>query len=119
MISEEQALLGGAKTAGAAWSSGKGLIGLIGGLFQEGGVINQPTIGLLGEAGPEAVVPLKGGKIPVEGGGGHVFNYEQNTFQVFSDDPNSWEQRHASQVIKLIQTNVRRGGQMKDIIRGM
>lgn len=27
--------------------------------FANGGVVNQPTIGLLGEAGPEAVVPLQ------------------------------------------------------------
>jgi len=26
--------------------------------FAEGGIVSQPTIGLLGEAGPEAVIPL-------------------------------------------------------------
>lgn len=29
--------------------------------FQYGGVVTKPTVGLLGEAGPEAVVPLSGG----------------------------------------------------------
>lgn len=28
--------------------------------FAEGGIVNQPTLALIGEAGPEAVVPLKG-----------------------------------------------------------
>jgi hypothetical protein len=37
------------------------------GQLQKGGVFTQPTFGLLGEAGPEAVVPLSGGRsIPVE-----------------------------------------------------
>jgi hypothetical protein len=38
--------------------------------FQEGGMINRPTFGMIGEGGPEAVIPLKGGKIPFEGGRG-------------------------------------------------
>jgi TP901 family phage tail tape measure protein len=29
--------------------------------FQEGGIVTQPTIGLIGEAGPEAVIPLNRG----------------------------------------------------------
>jgi hypothetical protein len=34
--------------------------------FAEGGVADQPTLGVFGEAGPEAFVPLKGGAIPVK-----------------------------------------------------
>jgi hypothetical protein len=41
--------------------------------LQEGGIISRPTLGLIGEGGPEAVIPLKGGKIPVEGGAGNTF----------------------------------------------
>ncbi len=52
---------------------GQGLIGLIGGIFaQEGGIFNQPTPAIIGEAGPEAVIPLKGGKIPIEGSQGQT-----------------------------------------------
>jgi len=45
-----------------------GIGGAIGGFFgfQEGGIITQPTLGLLGEAGAEAVIPLKNGAVPVE-----------------------------------------------------
>ena len=34
--------------------------------FAEGGVVTRPTLGLFGEAGPEAFVPLRAGRIPVE-----------------------------------------------------
>jgi len=43
--------------------------------FAKGGIISQPTMSLMGEAGPEAVLPLKrgpGGKLGVAGGGGSV-----------------------------------------------
>ena len=47
--------------------------GGIGGIlpFAEGGLVTQPTLGLLGEAGAEAVIPLKNGAVPVDiiGGG--------------------------------------------------
>jgi len=48
--------------------------------FYKGGIVNSPTLfpfskgtGLMGEAGPEAIIPLKrgkGGRLGVEGGGG-------------------------------------------------
>jgi len=48
--------------------------------FYKGGIVNSPTlfpfakgVGLMGEAGPEAIMPLKrgkGGRLGVEGGGG-------------------------------------------------
>jgi phage-related minor tail protein len=37
--------------------------------FAEGGVVTKPTVALIGEAGPEAIVPLRGG-----GGMGSVTN---------------------------------------------
>jgi hypothetical protein len=41
-----------------------GILGLLG--LQEGGIVTRPTPALIGEGGPEAVVPLKSGRIPVE-----------------------------------------------------
>ena len=35
-------------------------------MFAEGGVVNQATLGMVGEAGPEAIIPLKGGNVPVK-----------------------------------------------------
>ncbi len=40
----------------------------------DGGVATSPTYGVFGEAGPEAFVPLKGGKIPVHLAGGFPGN---------------------------------------------
>jgi len=33
--------------------------------FGDGGVVNKPTLAQIGEKGPEAVIPLKGGQVPV------------------------------------------------------
>ncbi len=38
--------------------------------YQYGGIADRPTLGVFGEGGPEAVIPLKGGKVPVEMKGG-------------------------------------------------
>ena len=35
-------------------------------MFADGGLVNAPTLGMVGEAGPEAVIPLKGGNVPVK-----------------------------------------------------
>ena len=32
--------------------------------FAEGGIVSGPTSGIVGEAGPEAVIPLKQGGVP-------------------------------------------------------
>ncbi len=31
--------------------------------FQHGGIVRQPTLGVVGEAGPEAIIPLRGGAL--------------------------------------------------------
>jgi len=71
-----QALYGSMMGAGG-FESGSlfgGLFGLLGmSKHAEGGIFTQPTIGMIGERGPEAVIPLRSGKIPVEGGG-NVYN---------------------------------------------
>jgi hypothetical protein len=45
--------------------------------FQRGGIFNKPTVGMLGEAGPEAVIPLS--QMGSFGGGIARQNTEQNT----------------------------------------
>ena len=77
---------------GGLWSSGVQL-------FAEGGVVNQPTpfqhaggLGLMGEAGPEAIVPLsKGRSIPVEisgkSGGTQNIGQVQIVIQSKNDKP--------------------------------
>jgi len=34
--------------------------------FADGGIATSPQFALFGEAGPEAFIPLKGGRVPVE-----------------------------------------------------
>jgi ElaB/YqjD/DUF883 family membrane-anchored ribosome-binding protein len=51
-----------------------------GGGWAEGGIVTKPTIGLVGEAGPEAIIPLKKAGVM----GGITVNITGNTFM--SDD---------------------------------
>lgn len=136
-------LLGSAMGEKGGWgSTGGGYGGLIGGIlgwlgakeggvlpgnwepikaFQSGGMIDRPTLGLIGEGGPEAVVPLKGGAIPVEmngekkGGGTTIIVLPHNYDKSFTE----MIQRNPSAFIAEILKNARQGGAMKDIIRSM
>ena len=68
--------------------------------YADGGVVGSPTLfpmaggktGLMGEAGPEAIMPLKRGAngklgVQMEGGGGDTINVVQNfSFQANGDD---------------------------------
>jgi TP901 family phage tail tape measure protein len=57
---------------GGAKNKAKGVLKGVGGIFgfADGGIVTKPTLGLVGEAGPEAIVPLsKAGQI-----GGTVIN---------------------------------------------
>ncbi|MHA1136506.1 MAG: phage tail tape measure protein [Candidatus Thorarchaeota archaeon] len=49
---------------------GEGLGGVLG--FADGGIVTEPTLALIGEAGSEAVIPLKDGAVPVDIIGGAV-----------------------------------------------
>lgn len=93
-----------------------GLLGnLVGGAkpFADGGVVNSPTLfpmrsgsGLMGEAGPEAIMPLArgaDGKLGVRGAGG-----VNVTVNISTPDAASFE-RSQSQVAALIARAVARG----------
>ena len=47
----------------------------------EGGIVTRPTLALIGESGPEAVIPLGRG-----GAGGNTFNINFNNLTVRSDE---------------------------------
>lgn len=107
-----QALLGGLSpfAKGAAFSSGRVAA------FARGGVVDGPThfpmrggVGLMGEAGPEAIVPLarsSDGKLGIRGGGGggsvHV------TMNISSPDAASF-QRSQSQIAAEMNRAIQRG----------
>jgi len=46
--------------------------------FAKGGIVTQPTLGLVGEAGPEAIIPLSGPNAPEFMTGGGTFNVTVN-----------------------------------------
>jgi phage-related minor tail protein len=97
-----QQMVNAAKTAfgipfadGGAFSGGSQIEA-----YANGGVVGSPTTfpmtggktGLMGEAGPEAIMPLKRGSngklgVQMEGGGGDVININQSfNFQANGDD---------------------------------
>jgi len=57
---------------GAVGDAVGGGIGKVGDFlgFAEGGIVTEPTLGMVGEAGDEAVIPLQNGAVPVEVIGG-------------------------------------------------
>jgi plasmid stabilization system protein ParE len=110
---------------GAAFSNGKVTA------FADGGVVNQPTIfpmangaGLMGEAGPEAIMPLKRGKngklgVQVEDGSQGNVTVE-NHFHIAANGDDSVKRiiaQEAPKIANLTQKQIldqrRRGGVMK------
>src|SRR5207247_6318981 len=73
------AVLGAGFGAGAPTTGvGPGVAGPIGPPTQHGGVFTRPQIRLIGEAGPEAVIPLRGRAVPAVGGRVVVINHIHN-----------------------------------------
>jgi hypothetical protein len=76
------------------------------GLGATGGIVTQPTLAIIGEAGPEAVVPLNQmpGAYPLRGGGGTVVNITVQAGLVSTPD------QIGQQIIEAIQSAQRRSG---------
>ncbi len=99
--------------------------------FADGGVVSRPTefpmmgggTGLMGEAGPEAIMPLKRGKngklgVQAEGGAGDVIIHQNFNFQANGDESvkkiiAQQAPAIANMTKKQILDDRRRGGQMK------
>lgn len=98
-------------------------------MFADGGVVNAPTmfghsggLGVMGEAGPEAIMPLKrgpDGKLGVAGANGGNVTVHQ-TFQFTANGDESVKKiiaQAAPQIANMTQKQImdsrRRGGQMK------
>jgi hypothetical protein len=77
----------------------------------KGGIVTGPTFALIGEAGPEAVVPLSGPYMPDflqgdGGGGGTTINIQVQAGLVSSPD------QVGQQIIEAIRRAERRSGQV-------
>ena len=99
--------------------------------YADGGVVGSPTTfpmaggrtGLMGEAGPEAIMPLKRGKdgklgVQAEGGAGDVIIHQNFNFQANGDESvkkiiAQQAPAIANMTKKQILDDRRRGGQMK------
>jgi len=99
--------------------------------YASGGVVSAPTMfpmsggktGLMGEAGPEAIMPLKRGKngklgVQAEGGAGDVIIHQNFNFQANGDDSvKKIIAQAAPQIAQMTKSSIisdrRRGGQMK------
>ena len=108
---------------GAAFSGGKIIP------FAKGGIVNRPTIfpmakgaGLMGEAGPEAIMPLKRGAdgslgVQSEGGGGtHI------TMNINAVDSRSFVEMMRSNrasVESIVVENIMKNGALRSAIRGL
>lgn len=113
--------IGGLFADGAAFQGGRVIP------FAKGGIVTKPTIfpmargmGLMGEAGPEAVMPLKrgsDGKLGVEGGGGTT----NITVNINAIEPQSFAQAMRSNkavVEYVVIENIMRNGAVRSAIRG-
>ena len=122
----------GEKKVGGGYGGLIGLIGSVVGLaegavipswrpipsFASGTVAWKPTLGVIGDSPGgegEAVIPLKGGKVPVQmlggRGGTTIINY--NNYQITAVDTQSFDQalkRNAGSVVSVIKTNMDRNG---------
>jgi len=99
--------------------------------FANGGVVGHPTnfgmsggrTGLMGEAGPEAIMPLKRGKngklgVQAEGGAGDVIIHQNFNFQANGDESvKKIIAQAAPQIANMTKSSIisdrRRGGQIK------
>ena len=118
-------------TAGGLYESGGAFYGGNVIPFANGGVVGSPTTfpmsagrtGLMGEAGPEAIMPLKRGKngklgVQAEGGSGDVVILQNFNFQANGDDSvKKLIAQAAPQIAQMTKSSIisdrRRGGQMK------
>jgi hypothetical protein len=66
-------------------------------VFQHGGIVTRPTLAMIGEAGPEAVIPLN--KIGNTGFGGGIIINLQGDFYTDTETAERW----ANQIARIIK----------------
>lgn len=98
--------------------------------FASGGIVNKPTlfpfasgVGLMGEAGPEAIMPLKrtsSGDLGVKAeGGGGMTNITMNINAVDSRSFVEMMRQNRASVESIVVENIMRNGAVRGAIRGM
>lgn len=87
--------------------------------FQHGGIVRRPTLGLLGEGGEdELVVPLKGGKVPVEKKGAEgPTNININIVAADAASFQDMVRRNPGAILEPVLESLGRAGVMRAAIR--
>jgi phage-related minor tail protein len=118
-------LIGGLFADGAAFQGGRVIP------FAKGGIVTKPTIfpmargmGLMGEAGPEAVMPLTrtaGGELGVkaEGNGGGGTHITMNINAVDSRSFVEMMRSNRASVESIVVENIMKNGAVRSAIRGL
>ena len=94
-----------------------GLIGIVGNLIggialQEGGIVTKPTAGIIGEAGPEAVIPLdKAGGLG--GGGDHFIMIQAVDSKSFVD----MLEKNPEAILSIVSKSDRTAGVFRELKR--
>jgi len=116
-------LFGGLFADGAAFAGGRVLP------FAKGGVVSRPTLfpmakgmGLMGEAGPEAVMPLKrtaDGSLGVQSEGGGGTHITMNINAVDSRSFVEMMRSNRASVESIVVENIMKNGALRSAIRGL
>lgn len=118
--------VGGGTTPTSSTNLGPGG-GNVGGLsgilpMAEGGLVRSPTLAMIGEGGgPEAVIPLNGGAIPVNftgGGGAPTIVINNNTGQPFKQD-GAPDFDGKNFIISIVAEDINQNGTLRGIIGGI
>jgi hypothetical protein len=94
---------GGGLIAGTAGKIGGALKGFAG--FAEGGIVTRPTLGLIGERGPEAVIPLNRAGSGGLGGVTVIVNMPRNGTVIM--DRESTAKALGKEIMRLVRTELR------------
>lgn len=124
--------LKGVPSAGGLFGAAHGAVFSSGNLvpFAQGGIVNRPTVfpfakgvGLMGEAGAEAIMPLKrtsSGDLGVKAeGGGGMTNITMNINAVDSKSFVEMMRTNKASVESIVVENIMRNGAVRGAIRGM
>lgn len=89
--------------------------------FASGGLVDRPTLGWVGEgSGPEAVIPLSGGKVPVDIRGGGKKQDVNVNFNIVTADTKDFDRLimgRRSLIAGIIRSELSNAGYMRDSVR--
>ena len=104
-IAIEAAIAQAATEGATGGGGGGGFLGLLG--FAEGGVVTKPTVALVGEAGPEAIVPLN--KVGGLTQRANITIQQTNNFTMNGNGNGNGNDEHVREIMRKIADVTRSG----------